>query len=83
MRLISGVRHILLYLLLWLRVDQYSALAPTFHLPIFDLIYQKTNNFNETIDDTNIFMSEYDFIVIGSGSGTNVLSSNSNNASIY
>lgn len=39
------------------------------NLPIFDYIYQRTNNFNESIRDTNLFFKEYDFIVIGSGSG--------------
>lgn len=43
------------------------------NLPIFDFIYQRTNNFNESILDTNLFYKEYDFIVIGSGSGGSVV----------
>lgn len=43
------------------------------NLPIFDFIYQHTNNFNDSIRDTNIFYKEYDFIVIGSGSGGSVV----------
>lgn len=49
-------------------MHQFTALAPL-RLPIFDFIYQKSNNFNESIHDTNAFLPEYDFIVIGSGSG--------------
>lgn len=44
-----------------------------FHLPLFDFIYQQTNSFNESIPDTNYFFTEYDFIVIGSGSGGSVV----------
>lgn len=47
--------------------------SPQLRLPIFDFIYLKTNNFNESIRDTNTFLSEYDFIVIGSGSGGSVV----------
>lgn len=43
------------------------------NLPIFDFIYQRTNNFNESIHDTHLFYKEYDFIVIGSGSGGSVI----------
>lgn len=70
MRLIHGIRHILFDLLLMccFQVGQYSAVTPL-QLPIFDVIFQKSNNFNESIHDTNIFLPEYDFIVIGSGSG--------------
>lgn len=42
--------------------------APQLYLPILDFIYLMTNNFNETIHDTNIFLPEYDFIIIGAGS---------------
>lgn len=44
------------------------------NLPIFDFIYQRTNKFNESIRDTNVFDEEYDFIVVGSGSGGSVVS---------
>lgn len=52
------------------------AVIPTLsqlRLPIFDLIYRKTNHFNESIHDTNTFLQEYDFIIIGSGSGGSVV----------
>lgn len=42
-------------------------------LPIFDFIYLRMNGFNESMRDTNIFYKEYDFIVIGSGSGGSVV----------
>lgn len=41
--------------------------------PIFDFIYQLSNNFNESIHDTNLFYKEYDFIVVGAGSGGSVV----------
>lgn len=44
-----------------------------FNLPLFNFIYQTTNSFNESIPDTNYFFTEYDFIVIGSGSGGSVV----------
>lgn len=49
-------------------MKQIYAMAPI-HLPIIDMIYQKMNQFNESIPDTNIFLQEYDFIVVGAGSG--------------
>lgn len=52
------------------------AVIPTLsqlRLPIFDLIYRKTNHFNESIHDTNTYLHEYDFIIIGSGSGGSVV----------
>lgn len=64
MRLVRGFSDILIYLLLCLRVQRFSAMTPL-HLPIFEMIYQKSNQFNESIIDTNTFFKEYDFIVIG------------------
>lgn len=55
-----------------MQMDQYSALPPLngpLDWRIFDMIYHKMNNFNESIQDTNIFYKEYDFIIVGSGSG--------------
>lgn len=43
------------------------------NLPIFDFIYQRSNNFSDSIRDTNLFYKEYDFVVIGSGSGGSVV----------
>lgn len=40
---------------------------------VFKLLYDLTNQFNASIPDTNQFHSEYDFIVIGSGSGGSVM----------
>lgn len=42
-------------------------------LPILKLFYDLTNQFNGSIPDTNQYFSEYDFIVIGSGSGGSVM----------
>lgn len=42
-------------------------------LPLFRFLYEHTNAFNESIPDTNHFLPEYDFIVIGSGSGGSVM----------
>lgn len=69
MQLMYGIRHILFALLLCIRIGQYIAVPPPLHLPIFDMIYMRSNNFNESIMDTVKYMSEYDFIIIGSGSG--------------
>lgn len=40
---------------------------------VFKLLYDLTNQFNGSIPDTQQFRSEYDFIVIGSGSGGSVV----------
>lgn len=42
-------------------------------LTIFKLLYDLTNRFNESIPDTNQYYQEYDFIIIGSGSGGSVM----------
>lgn len=68
MRLIHAFRYLFLFLLLCCEIGPNFAVTPI-QLPIFDLIYKKTNDFNESIIDTTIFYPEYDFIVIGSGSG--------------
>lgn len=52
-----------------------APVAGQLQLPIFDLIYYTTNRFNESIPDTSTFRREYDFIVIGSGSGGSVVAS--------
>lgn len=74
MRSVCGFRDALIYFVsLWIQMDQYSAvLAPLsgpLNWPIFDMIFQKMNNFNESIHDTSIFFKKYDFVIIGSGSG--------------
>lgn len=42
-------------------------------LTLFNLLYDMTNQFNESIPNTNQFLSNYDFIIIGSGSGGSVM----------
>lgn len=42
-------------------------------MPFLDFLYQRSNTFNDSIRDTSTFQSEYDFIVIGSGSGGSVV----------
>lgn len=69
MRLMYGTRHILLALLLCMNVGPYFSAPPPLQLPIFDTIYMRLNNFNETIMDTVTYFDAYDFIIIGSGSG--------------
>lgn len=65
-----GIRHIPLeLLLLCIQVGQYFTLPPPLQLPIFDTIYMRLNNFNESIMDTITYFDDYDFIIIGSGSG--------------
>lgn len=72
MELVIGFSGLLnVFLLMCISSPEY-ALAQL-NLPIFDFIYQRTNNFNESILDTNLFYKEYDFIVIGSGSGGSVV----------
>lgn len=50
-----------------------SAVVAQLKVPILEFVYHKTNKFNESIRDTNTFLTEYDFIVIGSGSGGSVV----------
>lgn len=69
MQLMYDIRHILLAQLLCIQVGQYFSAPPPFQLPIFDTIYMRLNNFNETIMDTITYFDNYDFIIIGSGSG--------------
>lgn len=40
---------------------------------LFQLLYDVTNQFNESIPDTNQYLPVYDFIIIGSGSGGSVM----------
>lgn len=61
-----------LWLVIWMHNSNYP-LAQQLNLPIFNYLYLSTNNFNESIHDTTIFQKEYDFIVIGSGSGGSVV----------
>lgn len=68
MQLFYGTKSSLISLLLCVHIGLSHAFTPI-QLPIFDFIFQRTNNFNESIHDTNTFMQEYDFIIIGSGSG--------------
>lgn len=56
---------------IWLQSEY--ALAQQLKLPIFDHLYMSTNNFTESIHDTHNFLKEYDFIVVGSGSGGSVV----------
>lgn len=70
MQLMYGIRHILFkLLLLCIQVGQYFTSPPPLQLPIFDTIYMRLNNFNESIMDTITYFDDYDFIIIGSGSG--------------
>lgn len=64
-----SIRHILLALLLCIRVGRHISAPPPLQLPIFDTIFMRLNNFNESIMDTITYYEEYDFIIIGSGSG--------------
>lgn len=59
------------WFVVWLQSE--CALAQRLKLPIFDYLYLSTNNFNESIHDTRVFRKEYDFIVVGSGSGGSVV----------
>lgn len=68
MQFTGGFRNILIYWIVCVCVRQNVAVTPI-RLPILDLVYQRMNNFSDGIRDTNIFFEEYDFIVIGSGSG--------------
>lgn len=49
-----------------------SLLAET-PFPMFQLLYDATNQYNKSIPDTEQFNTEYDFIVIGAGSGGSVM----------
>lgn len=40
---------------------------------LLQLLYDVTNQYNESIPDTNQFLPDYDFIIIGSGSGGSVM----------
>lgn len=40
---------------------------------ILKFLYDITNNFNESIVDTSNYNQDYDFIIIGSGSGGSVM----------
>ncbi len=40
---------------------------------LFQLLYDVTNQFNDSIPDTNQYLPVYDFIIIGSGSGGSVM----------
>lgn len=42
-------------------------------LNFLQLLYDVTNQFNESIPDTNEYLPAYDFIIIGSGSGGSVM----------
>lgn len=42
-------------------------------LAVFKLLYEVTNQFNESIPDVNQYHQMYDFIIIGSGSGGSVM----------
>lgn len=71
-RTIIYLHKLLLHLLCAIQMTTIPA-SSQLQLPIFDLIYQMTNKFNESIHDTTAFSHEYDFIVIGSGSGGSVV----------
>lgn len=40
---------------------------------LLQLLYDVTNQYNESIPDTNQYLPVYDFIIIGSGSGGSVM----------
>lgn len=61
------------FLLLLLTVAVHIDRTTAAEFAVFKLLYDLTNQFNASIPDTNQFHSEYDFIVIGSGSGGSVM----------
>lgn len=71
-RTIIYLHKLLLHILCAIQMTAIPA-SSQLQLPIFDLIYHMTNKFNESIHDTTTFLHEYDFIVIGSGSGGSVV----------
>lgn len=50
-----------------------SSLLAESPFSIFQLLYDATNQYNESIPDTKQFYAEYDFIIIGAGSGGSVM----------
>lgn len=42
-------------------------------LALMNILYERTNAFNESIPDTVHILDEYDFVIIGSGSGGSVV----------
>lgn len=67
---ISIKSAIILIIIVLLTIQQTES---QLNLPLFNFIYQQTNSFNESIRDTNYFHREYDFVVVGSGSGGSVV----------
>lgn len=41
--------------------------------PLLSFLYEQTNGFSESVPDVKQILEEYDFIVIGSGSGGSVM----------
>lgn len=71
-RPIKHLRNLLLHILCVMQLTTIPV-SSQLNLPVFDLIYQLSNQFNESIHDTTTFSHAYDFIVIGSGSGGSVV----------
>lgn len=62
--------HVLIIVLLSL---QFTCNKCNAQIGILKFLYDITNHFNESIIDTSHYNQDYDFIIIGSGSGGSVM----------